>query len=236
MTTESAATRPDRADHAVILTPNEKGNPPGKLADAELHFYAGPLAGLKLIGFAVWERRSGGGQNVTFPARSYAVNGERRSFALLRPADFAAGTDTQQHIRDLIRTAWRRYDDPKIGAPGTVRSYYDAAGQLVEHTTHASAEQNPVELEQPPTKIGAPGTYTRDFPIDLPPNASPLAQAAETIATLPDSPTRAIMAGQILGSAIVQTVSGDRMSARPVYGNTATNRPAPLTPARPRRF
>ena len=60
--------------------------PPGKLADAELHFADGcPLDGLKLIGFSVWERRSGGGRNVTFPARQYAVNGERRSFALLRP-------------------------------------------------------------------------------------------------------------------------------------------------------
>src|SRR4026209_1254086 len=69
----------------VKIVPNEKGNPPGKLADAELHFDDGPLEGLKLIGFAVWERRTGGGRNVTFPARQYSVNGERRSFALLRP-------------------------------------------------------------------------------------------------------------------------------------------------------
>ena len=69
----------------VKFVVNEKGNPPGKLADAELHFNDGALAGLKLIGFGVWERRSGGGRNVTFPARQYSVNGERRSFALLRP-------------------------------------------------------------------------------------------------------------------------------------------------------
>lgn len=48
--------------------PNDKGNPPGKLADAELHFQDGPFAGLKLIGFSIWERK-GGGRNVTFPAR-----------------------------------------------------------------------------------------------------------------------------------------------------------------------
>src|SRR5215211_3347343 len=53
----------------VKFTPNDKGNPPGKLADAELHFADGPLDGLKLIGFAIWERRSGSGRNVTFPAR-----------------------------------------------------------------------------------------------------------------------------------------------------------------------
>lgn len=62
--------------------PNDKGNPPGKLADAELHFSGGRLDGLKLIGFAPWERKAGG-RNVTFPARQYTVNGERRSFALL---------------------------------------------------------------------------------------------------------------------------------------------------------
>ena len=76
----------------IKITPNDKGNPPGKLADAELHFTEGPLEGLKLIGFSVWERRGGGGRNVTFPARQYSVNGERRSFALLRPVvDTTAG-------------------------------------------------------------------------------------------------------------------------------------------------
>lgn len=72
---------------SVKIIPNDKGNPPGKLADAEVIFEAdaGPLSGLKLIGFSVWERR-GGGKNVTFPARQYSVNGERRSYALLRPS------------------------------------------------------------------------------------------------------------------------------------------------------
>ena len=87
----------------VKIIPNDKGNPPGKLADVELHFNSGPLEGLKLIGFAVWERRTSPGRNVTFPARQYSVNGERRSFALLRPlADVAA----QDRIRDLILAAY----------------------------------------------------------------------------------------------------------------------------------
>jgi hypothetical protein len=46
----------------VKIVPNDKANPPGKLADAELHFTDGVLEGLKLIGFAVWERRSGSGR------------------------------------------------------------------------------------------------------------------------------------------------------------------------------
>jgi hypothetical protein len=98
-----ATTRMTTWKMTVKITPNDKGNPPGKLADAELHFGDGPLAGLKLIGFSIWERRGGDGRNVTFPARQYAVNGERRSFALLRPiTDVAA----QEGVRDAILAAY----------------------------------------------------------------------------------------------------------------------------------
>src|SRR5437660_6437288 len=91
----------------VKITPNDKGNPVGKLADAELHFTQGALTGLKLIGFAIWERRSGAGRNVTFPARQYAVNGERRSFALLR---HMADTAAQERIRNLVLDAYAEYE------------------------------------------------------------------------------------------------------------------------------
>src|SRR5258706_13991358 len=92
----------------VRITPNDKGNPAGKLADAELHFIDGELDGLKLIGFSIWERRGGGGRNVTFPARSYAVNGERRSFALLRPI---ADVTAQNRVRELVLEAYDQYDE-----------------------------------------------------------------------------------------------------------------------------
>ena len=92
----------------VKITPNDKGNPPGKLADAELHFGAGPLAGLKLIGFSIWERRGGNGRNVTFPARQYAVNGERRSFALLRPV---VDTTAQDAVRERILDAYAEFEE-----------------------------------------------------------------------------------------------------------------------------
>ncbi len=92
----------------VKITPNDKGNPPGKLADAELHFAEGPLDGLKLIGFSVWERRGGSGRNVTFPARSYSINGERRSFALLRPI---GDTTTQNKLREIILDAFQEYEE-----------------------------------------------------------------------------------------------------------------------------
>jgi hypothetical protein len=91
----------------VRIITNEKGNPPGKLADAELHFTDGPLTGLKLIGFAIWERRTGNGRNVTFPARQYSVNGERRSFALLRPI---TDNQAQERLRDLVLGAYAEFE------------------------------------------------------------------------------------------------------------------------------
>jgi hypothetical protein len=91
----------------VKIVLNEKGNPSGKLADAELHSTEGPLKGLKLIGFSVWERRTGGGRNVTFPARAFTVNGERRSFALLRPF---GDTEAQNRIRELILEAYAAHE------------------------------------------------------------------------------------------------------------------------------
>jgi hypothetical protein len=97
----------------IKIIPNEKGNPSGKLADVELHFQSGPLEGLKLSGFSVWERRTGAGRNVTFPARQYSVNGERRSFALLRPVlDIAA----QDRIRDMVLQAYAEHETQAEGA------------------------------------------------------------------------------------------------------------------------
>ena len=98
-----ATTATTTATMTVKITMNDRGNPPGKLADAELHFGDGPLAGLKLIGFSVWERRGGSGRNVTFPARQYSVNGERRSFALLRPI---VDTTAQDGVREAVLDAY----------------------------------------------------------------------------------------------------------------------------------
>lgn len=113
----------------IKIIPNDRNNPPGKLADAELHFTDhplaqivsdttregdartlaaehNPLAGLKLIGFGIWERRTGA-RSVTFPARLYNVNGERRSFSLLRPI---ADATAQDRIRALILQAYIEHE------------------------------------------------------------------------------------------------------------------------------
>ena len=101
----------------VKINPNDKGNPVGKLADAELHFIGGPLEGLKLIGFGIWERRGASARNVTFPARQYSVNGEKRTFHAstsdrrfrgpgARPGSRAGG------VRRIRGTRGKRVDRP----------------------------------------------------------------------------------------------------------------------------
>ena len=50
----------------------------------------------------------GGGYNVTFPARQYSVNGERRTFALLRPI---VDTTAQSKVRELILQAYQEYEE-----------------------------------------------------------------------------------------------------------------------------
>lgn len=91
----------------VKINPNGHGGAPGKLAEAELHFAGGVLDGMKLIGFAIWERRGRASRNVTFPARQYTVNGERRSYSLLRPA---ANSSAQEAVRDLVLAAYAEYE------------------------------------------------------------------------------------------------------------------------------
>ena len=109
----------------IHFTLNDEGHPPGKLADVELRFASvsadvrealtalpggaalvsqlDALSGLKFVGFAIWERPGTTNRTVTFPARQYSVNGERRSFALLRPIEDTHAGDA---IRDQILAAY----------------------------------------------------------------------------------------------------------------------------------
>ena len=91
----------------VRILQGDSSSPVGKLADAELLFEDGVLAGLKLVGFSIWERKASGGRSLTFPARSFAVNGERRSFALLRPI---ADTGAQEPIRAAVLEAFAQFE------------------------------------------------------------------------------------------------------------------------------
>jgi hypothetical protein len=94
---------------SVKIIPNEGGKPSGKLADAEVIFEAnaGPLSGLTLVGFAIWERRDGG-KNVTFPARQYSANGARRNVLLLKSSNRAP--EAQEPLRQCILDAYNRLE------------------------------------------------------------------------------------------------------------------------------
>ena len=54
-------------------------------------------------------------RNVTFPARQYAVNGERRTFALLRPM---GDTKAQDKLRELILNAFQDFEEQSAVTTG----------------------------------------------------------------------------------------------------------------------
>lgn len=91
----------------IKILPNDRGDPPNKLADVELLFEEGALSGLRLIGFGIWQSRTGNGRNVTFPSKTIFVRGERRAYALLRPLNDASSTDP---VRRLILESYAEFE------------------------------------------------------------------------------------------------------------------------------
>ena len=91
----------------VKILPTEKSAPLGKLADVEVHFTDGAMEGLRLLGFSVWEKKNGTGRSVTFPSRTYSVQGQRRSFSLLRPQ---GDSKPQERVRDLVLQAYADFE------------------------------------------------------------------------------------------------------------------------------
>lgn len=91
----------------VKILPNDRGDPPYKLADAELVFEEGVMGGLRLVGFSIWQSRKGHGRTVTVPARNYFVHGEPRSYALLRPATDEGSTE---QVRQFILDAYADFE------------------------------------------------------------------------------------------------------------------------------
>jgi hypothetical protein len=79
---------------------NHGGTPASKLADVEIHFEEGLLAGLKLVGASVWRSKKGEAPTVLVPSRSYATASGVRYFELLRPS------------ADLVPTAAGTVEDP----------------------------------------------------------------------------------------------------------------------------
>jgi hypothetical protein len=90
---------------SIQILKTTRPSAPGKLADAEIHFNGGELDGLKLVGFAVWQRRDGAGENVSFPARNFTVDGDRRSFSWLR---WVAKREAQERLEAAVLEAYRQ--------------------------------------------------------------------------------------------------------------------------------
>jgi len=67
----------------MIRFSHRNNGPERLLAEAEIVFTDGLLAGCKLVGFCVW-RGADDVARVTVPSRSYGLGGERRYFDLLR--------------------------------------------------------------------------------------------------------------------------------------------------------
>ena len=97
----------------VKILRNEQSKPAGLLADAEIHFLEGELAGLKLVGFAIWERRDGNGRRVTFPGRPLIVHGDKRSFELLRAT---GNPSVLNRVRDLLLNTYEQQTPEAVQA------------------------------------------------------------------------------------------------------------------------
>ncbi len=84
-----------------------KENGPERLVcDAEVLFgeEAGPLAGMKLVGFSLW-RGSEGDVFVSFPSRAFGAGSERRYFDYLRSGSGLASD--AKRVKDWILEEYR---------------------------------------------------------------------------------------------------------------------------------
>jgi hypothetical protein len=91
----------------VKITPNDRGNPSSKLADAELHFTGGELDGLKLVGFSVWKQRGSNSRTVSFPARQYPFRlASTRPMAKNDASHCSGPSQTPTHRRACAISYW----------------------------------------------------------------------------------------------------------------------------------
>ena len=95
---------------------NHGGTPASKLADVEIHFEEGLLAGLKLVGCSVWRSKKGEAPTVLVPSRSYATAGGVRYYELLRSsADGAAAGNAQDPEGKLAVRRFKEYVREEYG-------------------------------------------------------------------------------------------------------------------------
>jgi len=97
------------ADYRIVAIPNDTAAGDSTvLADLEIHFTGGDLAGMKLVGFNV-RRSQHGGTYVTFPARAFGQGQDRQYFDYVRPLSGDHDTARGQKLRakQNIKDAWK---------------------------------------------------------------------------------------------------------------------------------
>ena len=87
---------------------NHNGQPASKLADVEIHFEEGLLAGLKLVGCSVWRAKKGEKPTILVPSRSYATAAGVRYFELLRAVDGDTDKKAVRAFKDYIRGEYQK--------------------------------------------------------------------------------------------------------------------------------
>jgi hypothetical protein len=96
-------TKPTENDVRVVFIRRENG-PERLVCDAELMFGDGPLAGMKLVGFCLWNGADGE-TYATFPSRAFGGSTERRYFDYLRSVE---GTPAEsRRLKAWIVEQWR---------------------------------------------------------------------------------------------------------------------------------
>lgn len=83
---------------------NTTGTPASKLADVEIHFEEGLLAGLTLVGCSVWKAKKGDAPTVMVPSRSYTTAAGLRYFEMLRPS--VDGPERVKAFKEYIRAEY----------------------------------------------------------------------------------------------------------------------------------
>ncbi len=90
---------------------NHGGTPASKLADVEIHFEEGLLAGLKLVGCSVWRGKKGDAPTVLVPSRPYATASGVRYYELLRSSADGAASAAGNGEDPAAKLAVRRFKD-----------------------------------------------------------------------------------------------------------------------------
>ncbi len=136
----------------ITVRLSRRGGPSGKLANVELYFPNGDLAGLKLTGFGAWEAAPGRPPRVTFPSRNSNVNGDRCN-VLLRPI-------VEARLGPLL-LEWILVQRPVDGLNEIILDAFNAAvaARPAEVADGQSPDRKSAPLPTPDAQATTPASY-----------------------------------------------------------------------------